>query len=317
MDGYSQGQLIAESRRAGYAANGKLIERWVTLGLLDQASAIGRSRGKGVDRRWPEGQRQLFLSLLRHHEHARTVRALTNIPIFVWLLWGEDHIPLRQVRRALETFGQVTRDRQAYAGRAWATELVRNLARPGAPARAKQILAEELVDSVRDGVLHETELRHWLVEVVGPADPSAQTDGPRAYELIRVQFSFVARFFDLTDGHFRWARAFYLYGQADYASAHRTLAADPRFGKLHEPFDLEHIANRAANDLRLVLCLGLDGGPSDPATPEALRLETWIAGRARLHTDVDLRRSPMWLPRGVPNAGLDIRVRIDVDSAIG
>jgi hypothetical protein len=73
-DGYTQQQLIEEARRSGYAIGGKLIERWVTVGLLDQATGRGRGRGRGTDWRWPQGQRDLLLTLLRHHARSPSVR---------------------------------------------------------------------------------------------------------------------------------------------------------------------------------------------------------------------------------------------------
>jgi hypothetical protein len=105
---------------------------------------------------------------------------------------------------------------------------------------------------------------------------------------------------------------FYLYAQYDYAAIRPLLAADPRFGKLHEQFDLEHLANRACHDFGLVLALALEGGPHDPETPEALRLGTWLDGRATLQVRAEVQRSSLWLPRGVPNAGLGLDIRIDV-----
>lgn len=39
------------------------------------------------------------------------------------------------------------------------------------------------------------------------------------------------------------------------------------------------------------------------------RREPWLAGRARIKVYVDVRLSPLRLPRGVPNAGLGISVR--------
>lgn len=313
--GYTQAQLVAEARRRGYRISPKLIERWVTLGLIDQADATGRGRGKGVERRWPEHQRQLFLRLLDQHQHAHTMRSLTNVPVLVWLLWGEDWVPLRQVRRCMETYCQATRDPRTFRGTAWAATLVRRLARPGTRGRDRELLADELLTLVRTGELHETDLRHLLTEVVGPDDPAAQLDGRRAYEIVLAQWRLLTHFYELTDAHYGWARAWYLYGQADYATAHKELAADPRFGGLHEPFDFQHVANSAAENLRFILALALDPEGQDGGLPEALRLETWLAGRAHLRTDVNVHVSPLILPAGVPNAGLAIAVHIDVDPA--
>lgn len=309
---YSQAGLLAEAKRAGFKANKALLDRWVTLGLLDHAEPTGRGYKGGVLRTWPETQRQLWLTLLDKHRTVDSPRALANIPTAVWLIWGEAWAPLRQIRRALETYSEVRKPALRHDYPAAARKLVRDFARPGADPHAKAALADAIVLSARERVFHEEEIARLLLEVVGPADPGAQTDGPRVLAILRAQWAARARFDALTDGHFLWARAVSLYAQADYARVWPTLASDPRFGKIHEPFDLDDLANRACQDLLLVLGMALTTPPG-PNTPEPLQLQPWLEGRGHVTTDVELQRSPLWLPRGQVRGGLSIHAQVTID----
>jgi hypothetical protein len=96
--------LTAAAAAAGYAIKPRLITDWASIGLLDRPDPRGRGRGRGKSYTWPAAQRGLLLTLLRHHGTVpRPV--LCNIPVGVWLIFGDEYVPLRQVRRALGTWG--------------------------------------------------------------------------------------------------------------------------------------------------------------------------------------------------------------------
>lgn len=309
---FSRAGLIAEAQRAGFKANQGLVDRWVTLGLLDRAEATGRGYKGGVLRTWPETQRQLWLTLLDKHRSVESPLTLANLPTAVWLIWGETWAPLRQIRRALETYSEVRKPALRHDYPTAARKLVRDFARPGADARAKAALADAIVVSARERVFHEDEIAPLLLAVVGPDDPGAQTDGPRVLAILRAQWAARARFDELTDGHFLWARAFSLAAQSDYARAWPSLASDPRFGKVHEPFDLDHVASRACRDLLLLLGMALTAPPGG-GTPAQLQLQPWLDGRGHVTTNVELQHWPLWLPGGQARGGLSIRAQVTID----
>ena len=230
----------------------------------------------------------------------------------IWLYWGEDYVPLRQVRRALETYSEVRKSAHRHDYPRAARALVRSLARRGADPRAKAATVDLLVDAARARHLDLDALRPLLVEVVGRADPTAQMDGPRALFTIAAEWAAVTRFDELADGHFRWARAFSLYGQADYARSGPVLAADPRFGAMHQPFDLQHLANRACQDVLFVLGMALVAPPS-ASVPEPFQLSPWLEGRAHLDASTEVRRSSLLLPPGANEDHLSVEVTIRID----
>jgi hypothetical protein len=97
-------ELLADAARAGHPeVTRRLITDWVALGLLDKAQARGRGKGKGKDYSWPREQRNLMRTLLVHHGTVRRP-ILCNVPVGIWLMFGDDYVPLRQVRRALATW---------------------------------------------------------------------------------------------------------------------------------------------------------------------------------------------------------------------
>ncbi len=133
--------------------------------------------------------------------------------------------------------------------------------------------------------------------VVGPADSSAQADGPRVFGILKAQWAARTHFYEFEDGHFQWARMFLVSAQADYERVRPLLASDPRFGKLHEPYDLDHVANRACRDMLLVLGMAI-AAPPGPQMPMPLTLDPWLEGRGHISTTVEVERSPLWLPDG-------------------
>jgi hypothetical protein len=307
---YTKAEMLRASEERGLPANTALFDRWVALGLLDSAESRSRGRGGGVWRTRAEGQLQLWLLLLSQRQRgARSPRVLANVPVGLWLLWGEDYAPVRQVRRALETFAEVGRSAPRHDYRASARTLVRDFAAPSADHRAKEALVDLLVDSARTGTLDEAELERLLIAVVGPSDPSQQADGPRVAGILRAQFTARTRFASFEDYHLRWARAMYLFASEDYSRARPALAADPRFGRTHGPYDLEHVLNRACQDVLLILGISLVVPPS-PTLPDSLTLGAWREGRAHLEAEASEELSPLWLPDGQVAGRVRMNVRI-------
>ncbi len=129
---YTANQLREESAEHGPQVSGRLITDWVEKGLLDRPEVRGLGRGKGTSATWDQNQLRLFVSLLKHRQRARRAATLCNIPVGLWLMYGDGYAPLRQVRRSMATWAS------AYAvvgkGRAEtsARELLEQVAHPDA-----------------------------------------------------------------------------------------------------------------------------------------------------------------------------------------
>ncbi len=112
---YSRDEMLRAVAAKGFQASPRLVTDWVGLGLLDRPTRRGRGRGRGIEATWPENQLRLFLVLLGHRRRGVHVGPLANVPVWLWLAWGEDYVPLRQARRALSTW--LAADEKAPANR--------------------------------------------------------------------------------------------------------------------------------------------------------------------------------------------------------
>src|SRR5450759_2357767 len=191
-------------------------------------------------------------------------------------------------------------------------KLVRDLARSDADPRAKDALIDALVHAAQDRRFDDEKIAPLVDRVVGPADSSAQADGPRVFGILKAQWAARTPFYEFKDGHFLWARMFLVSAQADYERVRPLLASDPRFGKLHEPYDLDHVANRACRDMLLVLGMAIVAPPG-PQMPMPLTLDPWLEGRGHISTTVEVERSPLWLPDGQVRGHLKIEVAVTID----
>jgi len=107
---YSREQLLnaaAEIQlREGFSVevSDRLIADWTELGLLDRPVKRGLGRGKGIVAGWPETQLQLWMVLVRKRREVTRIADLCNLPVALWMYFGEQYVPLRQVKLALSTW---------------------------------------------------------------------------------------------------------------------------------------------------------------------------------------------------------------------
>ena len=132
-------------------ATGRLITDWVSLGLLDKPVPRSRGRGKGVERTWSENQLQLFVVLLDKRREVRHVAALCNVPVMLWLYWGTDYVPVRQVRKALRTFNRPLLATSARAARQNARRVIAQLGAPNMKRQDKTDLTNAIVTATGGG----------------------------------------------------------------------------------------------------------------------------------------------------------------------
>lgn len=117
-------------------------------------------------------------------QHARTVRrtaTLVNIPVFVWLGWGDRYVPVRQVRRCLRTYADAYNTASQAACRRTTGELIDSLGLTRVPAQARNRLADvitELNAAPRPSLsAHRDDLRQALRSVI--ESTGASVDMPR------------------------------------------------------------------------------------------------------------------------------------------
>jgi len=251
-DRHSRARLIARADLIRPGATGRLITDWVSLGLLDRPYKPGRGRGAGsVPGTWSESQLHLFLNLWRQRPSASIVQ-LSNIPVYLWLFWGDDYVPLRQVRRAMRTWVERLRRVSIGSADAAANHLIHVFGQERENRAQRELLAEALREQKPD----VEEVRAQLAKQLGSATVIRVPGFTRAVEIddrvisgmLRGRLEAEDRLESLPDHLFHWARFFSLFGESVYAGDQPALASDQQRGWLfpkrhHDQLALQACAN--------------------------------------------------------------------------
>ncbi len=173
--------LLADARAAGHPVTARLVTDWVQRGLLDSPQRRGAGRGRGSTKGVFSGhQRELFATLLTHRARERRVSALAVIPVALWLYWGEEYVPLRQVRRALVTwlaaYRQPARDRADRLAR----ELLAQLDHPDASDTHRRRFTRVVSTAIYRRGLDEQPLHEALTAVFDPHNEGRRLGPPGA-----------------------------------------------------------------------------------------------------------------------------------------
>ena len=124
----------------------------------------GKGGGRGAKYVYSTNQRDLLPHPVAAPPSGQGVARLTVIPVSIWLLWGDEFVGLRQVRRALSTWvGGVPWERSYERAQLMAKKAVRELAEAGAEPEAKAALETALADAVFN--------RHFDQDQISPLGP--------------------------------------------------------------------------------------------------------------------------------------------------
>jgi hypothetical protein len=288
---YTIADLCRDAEAHGFSATPRLITDWVELGLLDAPDrhGLGRARGSAAGT-WSEAQRQLFLALLDKRREVKHIAPLCNMPVWLWLFWGDEYAPLRQVRRALETWGGV---RGGTKGLSWAKahasarqQVERwgsSLARP----KDRQALVDALSKMIYKQQFDSDALVPLLERVFDPAH-TGQPRGPLGAPvtpadyalLIRVRLEALAQLDALDNSLFEWARFMYLTMLPQYFQGQPQFAADPELGKLFTRPDINELVNNVCASLIGTIALAR-AVPSSASNNTLDNPKTWVDNRLR------------------------------------
>lgn len=172
---YSADELIAAARARGFDIKKRLVADWVSIGLLDRGTDRGRGRARGKDYLWSENQRRLFLTLLDKHQTVRRP-VLLNIPASLWLIWGDNYVPLRQARRAIATWSGANHRAGIARARLTARKVVAELEHPKAGRETRKRLRDLVTEAaygqtIDQGALLEAANAVYMPASARPTDP--------------------------------------------------------------------------------------------------------------------------------------------------
>jgi hypothetical protein len=98
--------LIADAQKFGENVTQRMIMDWQSIGLLDYPTAQGgKGRGHGSKKALYSGnQRPLFLALLDVRRDNPKMVNVSKFPVYWWIYWGDEWVPMRQMRRAMRFY---------------------------------------------------------------------------------------------------------------------------------------------------------------------------------------------------------------------
>jgi hypothetical protein len=280
---YTLKELQAAARARGFNPSERLIKDWIGLGLLDQANRRGRGRGRGIVATWPENQKELLLLLLSKRGEISRIASLCNLPVVIWLLWGDEYVPSRQTLRALSTWAGTQEGTSWRQARWTAQQLVEHYADAAAtPAQRERLF--DLVAHAAYGAAFDAEAVQAAFDDILD---SRQAHVPTAARMTGEGFAFLveARLTAIRWLRERkvelqalaWARTEYVTTRRDYEQLlPKLVEADPEgaakllatseSGDILLPPTLDQIANSACLDTITLLgiyLLGIERGRHD------------------------------------------------------
>ena len=280
---YTLKELQAEARARGFDPSERLIKDWIGLGLLDKADRRGLGRGRGIVATWPENQKELLLLLLVKRSEITRIATLCNIPVVIWLWWGDEYVPSRQTLRALSTWAGTQEGTSWRRARWTAEQLVEHYADATATVAQRERLFDLVAHAAYGGPFDAEAVRVAFDDILD----SRQTHVPTAVRMTGEGFAFLVearvtairwlreRKVDLQA--LAWARTEYLTTRREYEQLlPKLIEADPegaakllptsKSGQILLAPTLEEIANSACLAILTLLgiyLLGIEHGRQD------------------------------------------------------
>jgi hypothetical protein len=164
--------LIDDAKRAGFPATQRMIMDWQSIGLLDYPTAQGgRGRGHGSNKKlYSANQRQLFLTLLAKRSQTSRVVNLTAIPVYLWTYWGDEYVPLQQMRKALRFYIDKALKPSLNGRRQTAAQITAQLRHPQASQTRVNKLERLLVKAMHEGAGLNDAIETEMQAVFDPFD---------------------------------------------------------------------------------------------------------------------------------------------------
>lgn len=256
---YTAEDLLNAANSAGMPRSKPWLRSLVRDGLLDRPDKHGvqGQRGGRAPGTWPETQFQLFLALVdQMQKGVRQSATLCNVPVSIWLYFGPEYVPARQVRSALATYGAQYRTASIRRGRQTARGLA--LLFGGGPdmsRRDRNRLVEAIVTATRSGRFDRDSLIAAAGRIFDP-ERRGRTAGPDRARLtpeawvrtIEARLTALDRLDTLDEQVLEDARLTHDRHLAEYIELQPAFAGDREIGAIFEPVTLERLFNSACID---------------------------------------------------------------------
>jgi hypothetical protein len=308
--------MVAAAVAVGHSATDRLLTDWQSAGLLDRPTKRGLGRGKGITALWPESQLRLWLLLLDKRRQTSQIPNLCNVPVALWLFFGDTYATLDQVKKSMRTWAQRYGPSRGHKqAKQIARRLVTDLPLQISNRNARAALIEHVAAAVLHGIRTDSErrdLRRRLLLAIGVKDgQELPPAGPvLLVELVLIRL-LAAR--QLTNGTVPdhvvlWARAWHLFKLQEYLAAHEAgnLPSVPGI-----PFDrpsLDTLIPNACRDLLTAIGMAMSLSKDEPMPAPFLNLDAWANGQVALTVSHEVEQSRIVLPGGRVHANVKIEV---------
>jgi hypothetical protein len=207
--------------------------------LIDEPRPNEERQGRGWRKgHWSWAQRRLLFLLLDKRTEVTVFRDLFNIPVSLWLIYGDGYVPVRQLRRAMLSWCGSSRLSERRADRV-ARRVVSDVAHADSTRSARAKLASLLSSAMSGGEVHRDGLTYALRRVLDPATTNVPR-GPRGakvspdsvYATIEAHLIAMICVADFSDEDLREARRRYRETRTSYERRWRRFQSDPDLGKI-------------------------------------------------------------------------------------
>lgn len=265
--------LVADAAAAGHQVSTRLIRDWTEQGLLDYPQHRPAGKGHGSKAAlYTANQRSLFLALLGKRGEAGSIRSLARVPVFTWMYFSDEHVPLRQARRAFMTWlgdARISKQRAKTSARA----LLMQLDHPDATAGARRELLAQLTEVAYTGSTDFSQLEQAVCAVFEPAGspirravghPDAALTAESAAWLIRARLTAYRqlRAGTITEDLFVQARQEHLMHLRHYQLEQPQLTSSSPTDRpqMYEELDTSNLLNSCCDHLLTIIGLKLVQG---------------------------------------------------------
>ena len=315
---YTKLQMVELATASGRSATERLFTDWQAAGLIDKPFKRGLGRGRGLVALWPESQLRLWFVLLDKRRETTQVPNLCNLPVGLWLYFGDDYASLRQVRKCMTTWAQRYGSSR---GHKLAKQMARKLLEDLPLAPLSKNVKADLVSAMASALLHGLErdedrraLRDRLLSVVvPPAETAAQPNHAASVVemvLVRLLAAHHLSQGSVPDHIFEWARVWHLFGLRTYMEAldKGQVPASPGTEPESERPDFEKLMTAACRDLMSSIGMALGLGKEETLPAPFFHPDSWRGVPTGIRIGFQVEPSPIILPGG-RRAG---RLRIEV-----
>ncbi len=310
---YTKAQLVGAAVAHGYRATNRLLTDWQAAGLLDQPTKRGLGRGKGIQALWPESQLRLWLLLLQKRAEVTQVPVLCNVPVGLWLYFGDEYASIRQVRKCLGTWSyRYGSSRGHNQAKQWARALLAGVPIEGS-RNAKADLISAMARVLLYGISTDEERRSLRARLIGSVLKAGGQDQSAATATVDVVLArlLAAQHLergDVADHILAWARVWHLFGLRTYMAAHEAGSLPNVPGIDFSMPDFEKLIPNACLHLLSAIGMALSVGHDEQLPAPLFHPDKWKQRWATVNVQWAIEPGPILLPGQRQRARLQIAV---------